>query len=315
LGELFGGRSRFDLPAADPCSNIAGSPWQASATVRANCIADGVPAAGTYQEEPGQLPVITQGNENLKAEKSKNLTFGIVYSPAWARSNGGNFNAEINYYDIKVTNAIAAIDPQVTLNNCALLGDAASCALTVRTSNGFVNEIDGTLDNLDSIRTKGLDITANYRTPATSAGRFGVTVNATHLFKYVLTASNGFVVLDRKGTERGSPDQAFPEWKGNATLDWSLSDFAASFTGRYIDSVVETSGTNVGHKMGSRFYSDFQFIWTPSMLDQRFAFTLGVNNLFDKDPPACWSCSGANFDPGTYDAPGRFGYARISYHM
>jgi len=315
LGELFGGRSRFDLPAADPCSNIAGSPWQASATVRANCIADGVPAGGTYQEEPGQLPVITQGNENLKAEKSKNLTLGIVYSPAWARSNGGNFNAEINYYDIKVTNAIAAIDPQVTLNNCALLGDAASCALTVRTSNGFVNEIDGTLDNLDSIRTKGLDITANYRTPATSAGRFGVTVNATHLFKYVLTASNGFVVLDRKGTERGSPDQAFPEWKGNATLDWSLSDFAASFTGRYIDSVIETSGTNVGHKMGSRFYSDFQFIWTPSMLEQRFAFTLGVNNLFDKDPPACWSCSGANYDPGTYDAPGRFGYARISYHM
>jgi iron complex outermembrane receptor protein len=91
------------------------------------------PRGGTYQEEPGQLPVITQGNENLKAEKSKNLTLGIVYSPAWARSNGGNFNAEINYYDIKVTNAIAAIDPQVTLNNCALLGDAASCALTVRT--------------------------------------------------------------------------------------------------------------------------------------------------------------------------------------
>src|SRR4030095_6961942 len=149
--------------------------------------------------------------------------------------------------------------------NGALLRAPASGALTVRTSNGFINEIDGTLDNLDSIRTKGLDLTANYRTPATSAGRFGVTVNATHLFKYILTASDGFVVLNRKGTERGSPDQAFPEWKGNATLDWSLSDFAASVTGRYIDSVVETSGTNVGHRMGSRFYTDFQFIWTPSM--------------------------------------------------
>ena len=53
----------------------------------------------------------------------------------------------------------------------------------------------------------------------------------------------------------------------------------------------------------------------PSMLAQRVALTLGVNNLFDKDPPPCWSCSGANFDPGTYDAPGRFGYARVSYKM
>ena len=317
LGELFGGRSRFDLPVADPCSNIAGSPYQASQTVRDNCTANGVPANGSYAEDPGQLPVITQGNENLKPEKSKNLTFGLVYSPAWARSGGSNFNAEINYYDIKVTDAIAAIDPQVTLNNCALLGDPESCALIIRTSNGFVNEIDGTLDNLDSIRTKGIDATINYRSPATSAGRFGVTLNASHLIKYVLTASNGFVVIDRKGTERGSPDQAYPEWKGNATLDWSLSDFAASVTGRYIDSVTEIGGLSADgtNKLGSRFYTDFQFIWTPSMLDQRFAFAVGVNNLFDKDPPGCFSCSGNNYDPGTYDAPGRFGYARISYRM
>src|SRR5262249_52612063 len=150
-----GGRSRFDLPANDPCTNDPDAPtptpWQQSAQVRANCILNGVPAGGTYQEpQGGQLPVITQGNENLKPEKSKNLTLGVVYSPEWARSNGSNFNVEVNYYDIKVTNAIAAVDPNVTLNNCALLGDLDSCALVKRTANGFVNEIDGTLDNLDS---------------------------------------------------------------------------------------------------------------------------------------------------------------------
>jgi iron complex outermembrane receptor protein len=316
LGELFGGRSRFDLPTADPCSNVAGTPWFNNVPgVRANCLANGVPLSGSYAEDPGQVPVITQGNEDLKPEKSKNLTFGIVYSPAWARSGGSNFNVEVNYYDIKVTDAIAAVDPQVTLNNCALLGDPASCALVVRTSNGFINEIDGTLDNLDSIRTKGIDAVINYRSPATSAGRFGLTVNASHLIKFVLTASDGFVVINRKGTERGSPDQAFPKWKGNATVDWNLGDFAASVTGRYIDDVTEVGGPTGTNKLNSRFYTDFQFIWTPSMLDQRFAFTVGVNNLFDKDPPGCFSCSGGNFDPTTYDVPGQFGYARISYKM
>ena len=315
LGELFGGRSRFDLPTADPCSNIAGSPYQTSATVRANCTANGVPASGSYAEDPGQLPIITQGNINLKPEKSRNLTFGVVYSPAWARRGGSNFNVEVNYHDIRVKDAIAAVDPQVTLNNCALLGDPASCALIVRTANGFVNEIDGTLDNLDSIRTKGIDTTLNYRSPALSVGRFGLSVNATRLLKYVLTASNGFVVINRKGTERGSPDQAYPKWKGNATLDWALGDFAASFTGRYIHHVTEIGGPNGTNRLASRFYSDVQASYTPSYYNDRVALTVGVNNLFDKDPPGCFSCSVNNFDPTTYDVPGQFGYVRLSYKM
>jgi iron complex outermembrane receptor protein len=322
LGELFGGRSRFDLPRADPCMNFAGSLWNTNATVQANCILQGVPADGSYADDPGQLPVFTQGNENLKPEKSKNLTFGIVYSPAWARSNGSNFNVEANYYDIKITNAIGVFDPGVRLENCALTNNAEDCSLIHRTLKGYINEIDGTLDNLDSIRTKGLDMTLNYRSPALSVGRIGLSVNATRLLKYVLISSNGQLVLDRKGTERGSPDQAFPKWKGNATVDWNLGDFGASVTGRYIQDVVETSLTPLGggdeltNKLGSRTYVDFQLEYAPSaFLDKRLTITAGVNNVFDKDPPGCFTCSGNNYDTGTYDAPGRYGYARISYKM
>ncbi len=315
IGELFGGRTRFDNPTVDPCSNIAGSPYQTSAVVRANCTANGVPASGSYAEDPGQLPVITQGNINLKAEKSRSLLFGGVYSPAWARSSGfaSLFSIEANYYDIRVNNAIGAVDANLTLNNCALRGDAASCALIIRTANGFVNEIDGTLQNLDSIRTKGVDLTINYRSPKTSAGAFGVSLNATWLTKYVLSASNGFVVIDRRGTERGSPDQAFPKFKGNGTIDWSLGDVAASFTGRYIDSVVEVDGS--GNTLHSRFYGDVQLSYSPSAFDRRVTLTLGVNNVFNQDPPACFSCSVNNYDPTTYDVPGQFGYIRLSYKM
>ena len=314
LGELFGGRSRFDLPVNDPCSNIAGSPYQASATVRANCAADGVPISGSYAEDPGQVPVITQGNRNLKPEKSKSFLVGAVYSPSWARSNGfaSAFSLELNYYDIQVNQAIAALDANVTLNNCALLGNASSCALITRTGNGFINQIDGTLLNLDSIKTRGLDFIGNYRSQKGPAGTFGVHVNATWLLKYVLSASNGFVVLNRRGTERGSPDQAFPKFKGNATVDWTLGDFGASVTGRYVDKVVESGAANT---LNSRFYTDLQLIYTPSALDRRVSFAAGVNNLFNQDPPGCFTCSVNNFDPTTYDVPGQFGYLRVSYKM
>lgn len=313
LGELFGGRSRFDLPVTDPCTSDASGQFATNATVRANCIADGVPADGSYAEPPGQLPIITEGNRNLRPEKSRNLLFGAVYAPSWARSGFlSNFSVESNFYDIRVRHAIGAVDPNLTLNNCALNGDAASCALTTRTANGFINQIDGTLQNLDSIRTQGVDASVNVRTAETGAGVFGLSLNGNWLTKYVLSASNGFVVINRKGTERGSPDQAYPRFKGNGTLDWSLGDFTGSFTGRYISSVQETGADN---KLNSRFYGDVQFIYTPSFLDQRFALTLGVNNVFDNDPPACFTCSLNNFDPTTYDVPGQFGYVRLSYKM
>ncbi|QQV78832.1 TonB-dependent receptor [Sphingomonas aliaeris] len=317
IGELFGGRSRFDNPINDPCSNIAGSPYQSSAVVRANCTADGVPASGSYAEDPGQLPVITQGNSKLRPEKSRSMLFGAVYSPAWARRSGfaSNFSFEANYYDIRVDNAIAAVDANLTLNNCALRADAASCALTVRTSNGFINEIDGTLQNLDSIRTRGIDAVLNYRTPVTSVGTFGLSINATRLLKYRLSASNGFVMINREGTERGSPDQAFPKLKGNATIDWSLGGVAASFTGRYISGVTEIKADGTPNRLDKRFYGDAQIILSPSFLQNRASFTIGVNNVFNTDPPACFSCSLNNFDPTTYDVPGQFGYLRLSYKM
>ena len=285
--------------------------FKTNATVRANCIAHGVPANGSYQEPPGQLPVITQGNLNLKPETSRSLNLGSVYAHSW---NGNGFSVEVDYHDIKVKNAISALDPNLTLNNCAFNG--TGCNLIVRTANGFVNEIDGTLQNLDSIHTKSIDTTLSYRTPQTGIGRFGLTANGSWLLKYVLVESNGFLLIDRRGTERGSPDQAYPKFKGNATIDWSLGDVGAAVTGRYIQSVSEINPiTGLPNILHSRFYVDAQLRWTLPVLDHGLELTVGGNNLTNRDPPACFTCSINNFDPTTYDVPGQFFYGRISYKM
>jgi iron complex outermembrane receptor protein len=311
LGELFGGRSRFDLPVTDPCTSDPSGQFQTNPTVRANCIAHGVPASGSYAEPPGQLPVITQGNRNLKPETSKSLNIGAVYAHSFAANA---FSIEGDYHDIKIKNAISALDPNLTLINCAFQG--TGCNLIVRTANGFVNEIDGTLQNLDSIHTRSIDASLSYRSPPTQIGRIGLTANGSWLLKYVLVESNGFVVIDRRGTERGSPDQAYPKFKGNATLDWALGDFAASVTGRYIQSVSEINpNTGLPNILGSRFYVDAQLNWTPAVMDHRITLTVGGNNLTDRDPPGCFTCSINNYDPTSYDVPGQFYYGRISYKM
>jgi iron complex outermembrane receptor protein len=118
-------------------------------------------------------------------------------------------------------------------------------------------------------------------------------------------------VIDREGTEQGSPDQAFPKFKSTGIIDWTLGDVGASLTGRYIASVEEGNG----NELDSRFYVDVQLRWAPDWIGQGLGFAIGANNVFNSDPPACFTCGLNNMDPTTYDVPGTFFYARATLRM
>jgi iron complex outermembrane receptor protein len=93
-------------------------------------------------------------------------------------------------------------------------------------------------------------------------------------------------------------------------LDWDRAEFGATLTGRYISSVTESQNDN---KLNERLYVDAQVRWSPDFVDENFDVAVGVNNLFDKDPPGCISCALNNYDPNTYDVPGQYFYLRVSY--
>ncbi|MEG3165177.1 TonB-dependent receptor [Sphingomonas sp. PB2P19] len=316
IGELFGAASRSDAPIDDPCTNVAGSPYQTNPAVRANCTANGVPANGSYQEpNGGQLGVLTGGNNALKPETSRTWLFGGVYAPGWAQASGfaSQLSIEGNYYDIKVDDAIAPVDAQLTLRRCAFSADALSCAAITRTPSGLISRINAQLQNIGGIRTRGVDVTAVYRSRRGAAGVFGLSLNGNILLKYTETfpAENGFTTTDYRGTTRGFPDQSYPKFKGNAVVDWDLGAVRAAFTGRYIARVKEADGS----KLGSTVYGDVQLAFSPAWMEHKLALTIGVNNVFDQDPPTCTSCTGPNYDPTTYDVPGQFGYVRLSWGL
>ena len=317
IGELYGAQSRFDQPLSDPCTSAPGGLFPTNSTVKTNCIADGVPANGSYVEpQGGQLPVLTGGNPGLKPETARTVLVGGVYSPAWARGGTlSNLSLSVDYYDIKLKGAIGSIGADVLLNRCALTGDPLSCAAIVRTPSGFISSINGVLLNTGTIRTRGLDATLNLRTGASGGSSFGFTLAANFLFQYDegVPATNGTTTTSYLGFERGSPDQAYPKFKASGTVDWRVGPVKALVTGRYIGPVTEIQDTT--KNLNSRFYTDFQLQLTPNMFDSRVTLTLGMNNAFDVSPPACFSCSLNNYDPTSYDVPGRFGYVRLSYKM
>ncbi len=301
IGELYAGRSRTDATINDPCTSAEGGSFNTNATVKANCIANGVPSDGSYDEpQGGQLGVFSQGFSGLKPETSTTWTAGAVYSPAWAREGFASaFSIEVNYYNIRLKNAIDSVPASLTLSRCAFDSDPISCAAISRTANGNVAGINGVLQNLNAIRTNGIDGTLNYRSKPIGDGSIGLNVNAAYLLKYDIAppADLGAPTIKCAGTERcGSSDQAYPRFKANATLDWSTEGYGASFTGRYISKVTETDG----NEMKATFYGDIQLYFSPDWMDHRTRFTIGVNNVFNKAPPLCGTCDGANFDTTTY---------------
>ncbi|WP_394763837.1 TonB-dependent receptor domain-containing protein [Phenylobacterium sp.] len=314
IGELFGSASRFDQVITDPCSGFLTN--GSSAAVRANCIARGVPANGSYTQLNSQIPVTTSGNRGLKPETSDGRNYSIVWQPealreaSWA--SGGSI--EVAYSEINLDGAIQALDGQTVLNRCANTNDVLSCATITRTASGAIAAIANPLINIGGIKTRAVDLNILWSSPEWSLGRFTLSSNTTFLLEFAerQPTDTGFASVERKGTERGSPDQAYPKTKSNLSLDWQQGQWGATGTARYISAVEETQQPN---RLDARTYFDAQLRWTPPMWDSQFRIAAGVNNLFDKDPPGCFSCSLNNFDPNAYDVPGRFFYLRLSYRQ
>lgn len=303
IGELYGTPSRFDQELADPCS----ADQSPSGTIAANCATLGVPVG--YQQNNPQLSVLTSGNSNLDAETSKGYNLGAVWSP---RSMNGRASIEINYYNIKIKDAIFASAGEL-LSRCVTTLDPTACAAVTRTSSGQIAQISGVLGNVNEIRTEGVDLNLAYKTTPLSFGTLGFTWNTTFLTNYdvIIPSAAGGEVISREGTEQGSPDQAFPKVKSNASIDWTSGAWGLTFTGRYISKVKETQAAN---RLNARLYIDAQARWQLPFMEG-LGLAVGVNNLFDKDPPGCISCGLNNYDPGTYDVPGRYIYGRISLKM
>lgn len=306
IGELFGTPSRFDQELSDPCS----ADQHPSGAVLANCTAAGVPAG--FQQLNPQISVLTGGNEALKPETSKGWNVGGVWSPAAIPG----FSIEADWYNIKIKGAIQAVDANTTLQQCYENNDALACANITRAPNGQITQIRGLLQNIAGIKTDGLDLNFAYRTRPAAWGTLGFTLNNSFLFhfKEITPTATGTATKERAGTERGSPDQAYPKHKAIGIIDWQGNQFGATLTGRYIKSVIETE-TDPENKLNSRLYVDAQLRYTPSWLNNQFGFAIGVNNLFDKDPPGCITCGLNNMDPTTYDVPGRYYYARINVKL
>jgi iron complex outermembrane receptor protein len=331
LGELHGSKSRFDAPVVDPCSDFTTT----TDAVRKRCIALGVPSDGSYEQPNGQISVITNGNLGLKPETSDSFNISLAYSPAQMQNQpwSDSFDLELAYWDVRITDPITALDAQRQLDRCVIAGDDKYCDGILRNQSGAIFSWTNALLNLGAIKSRGFDLTLAYRMPRRPWGRLRAISQSSYLLAYEqeVLGGAGLETISLQGTLAGSPDRAFPRFKSQLGLGWQYGQVDVSLITRYIHSVTEgcrgladfpgtcsdpnkTDDNLSTNKLGITVYNDVQVLWTPEF-DRRLTVTAGVNNILNRDPPTCFSCSLNGFNGATYDVPGIFGYLSAAYHM
>jgi len=337
ISELFRGQSDNFPPFTDPCSDMLATQGQRDnpqpQNIIDNCIADGVPANGSYQQANAQIRVTVGGNPNVGPETSTSRTFGVVWSPGFI----DGLDVTLDYYDISLDNTITSLAPSTVFNGCYDAENQNLCSLITRGQGGAVADALLASTNIGGTDTSGIDFNVNYSFPETPVGFFKVNWDSTYLEKYtdhLPTSTGGLQDVTREGLEFG--DFNLPRWKSNLYLDWSYGDWSAVYDMRYIhgtDEVCPTGFPNIAafglcsgpidesdsgfdpdfgpvNHLGATLYHDAQVSYHYTPWDTRF--TLGARNLFDKDPPLCFQCFANSYDPTTYDVPGRFWYLRVT---
>jgi iron complex outermembrane recepter protein len=306
--------------SADPCAGAT-----PTATL-AQCQLTGVTPAqyGRIIDSPaGQYNSLNGGNPNLKPETSKSYTIGLVVEPT------RNMSATIDFFSIKLDDAISTLPSPIVLQQCLSLG--VFCNLITRDQIGSLwasptARIIATNINIAKISTSGIDVGFNYSQKLSGYGNLSVSFNGTYLTKLDNEPIPGtsYDCRGLHGTVCGIPA---PKWRHKLRGTWATPwDVDLSLTWRHIDKVnfegtssnasLTAPTNNIDSTFSAREYFDLAASWNAT---RKLTFRGGINNVLDKDPPISNSNNLAavfgngNTYPQVYDALGRRVFINATY--
>ncbi|WP_298400907.1 TonB-dependent receptor [Sphingobium sp.] len=216
------------------------------------------------------------GNANLKPEIGSTLTLGAVFTPTFLPG----FNLSVDYYNIKLKDAITSLGAQDVVSGCAG-GNANLCSQIVRDSAGAPTTIYTTYINLAEYRTKGVDMEASYTLPLNKVSSvLGGTMRFRGLATYVPK-----VIIDgvnRAGDVGDNVSYGTPHWRATGSVNYTNQDVSIDARVRYVGGGKFNHQLDiVNNDIASRVYVDLG----GQVNIDKFTLFANVNNLFDRDPP------------------------------
>ena len=313
VAELFSAQALGLWSGVDPCANEGGDPPVYS---EAQCANLSVPPAqyGTIGASPaGQYNALYGGNPLLDPEVADTYTLGLVINAT------DSMTISIDYWDIEIEDTITGVGSPTIVEQCGLYG--ALCQQINRSASGSLWKgtagfvVDTTV-NIGSNHWEGIDLAYNWAIDG-AGGTWTTNIIGTYMLSKEITPlpADPTTAYDCVGLV-STQCYPSPEWRHTADLAydsnewWSVKARWRYFQGVDYDGSTDTIAQEQMEK--NRSYFDLSAVFRYSQHD----LVLGVNNVFDKEPPAVGGTmngqGNANTFAGFYDTLGRYMFANVT---
>jgi outer membrane receptor protein involved in Fe transport len=230
-------------------------------------------------------------NPDLRPEAADTTTVGIILQPRFV----AGLSLSLDYYDIRIHDAIGALSAQQEVSFCAA-GVAADCALLTRVG-GELTNVNVVPLNLNDIRTNGVDTELSWRRDLED---FGVhlsgilTLRALATYVDNLTSSGPGIPMENGAgdvSQLNSITGGVPKWRANYQVQYDGGPWTLFVQERFIGAghygnpvVVRQDGIINPPNIPAVWYTDLNIRYR---LPQYRNVTLygGVTNLFNRKPP------------------------------
>lgn len=224
---------------------------------------------------------LTGGNPDLDPEKADTISFGAVYQPTFL----SGLNLSIDYYSIKIKDAITALPAGTIISNCFEENIERFCDYITLGPDNLIDTVQSTLLNVNSVETAGIDFEASY-SRRVGPGTLGSRLLVNWVEKLTVGTEGG--EIDYVG-DLATDYSGQPEWKANFDLTYDLERVRLGLFFRYIG----------GGKFRSFYVDDVDLPAEQNHIDGRLytnisaAYSLTdsieiygkIDNLFNVDPP------------------------------
>jgi iron complex outermembrane receptor protein len=262
---------------------------------------------------------VSIGNPNLQPEIGNTFTAGVVIEPPQIPG----LKASIDYYDIKIDDAITTVFPTTIAALCNA-GQAQFCNAFTFAPSGAATSLNFATVNAASLGNQGIDFAISYATPLSRfsealPGSVSLDFNGTYVRHVNVNVGFGGTTIDRAGENSNFNNYSLPRLRMSLLGTYSIGpvDLSADvnfISGGKLDNTWNTAPSNtvtynhVDDFVYLNLFSSFKF-----GEGDRYRLFASMNNVFNKAPPAIPSASIFTYTNGQYyDLVGRYFQAGLT---